>query len=59
MHLTKQELKHLIKYISKDLDDHNNDKVKKSLEQLTDLFVLREKLKAELAKEIMKKAKNS
>jgi len=53
MNLTKQDLRYLIKKVNKELEDFNNGKVNKSIEQLTDMYVLKEKLKAELARVLM------
>jgi len=55
MNLTKPNLRYLIKKVNKDLDDFNNNKLKMSPEQITELYMLKEELKAKFARVLMNK----
>jgi len=50
MNLTKPNLRYLIKKVNKDLDDFNNNKLIMSPEQITELYMLKEELKAKFAR---------
>jgi len=55
MNLTKPNLRYLIKKVNKDLDDFNNNKLTMSPEQITELYMLKEELKAKFARVLMNK----